>query len=55
MQLAAQYLGLGYVSGKEIAYMLGYSQPGTFYRAFKNWYGMTPKSYASRSSNTSLY
>lgn len=45
MQLAAQYLALGYVSAKEIAYMLGYSQPGSFYRAFKNSYGTTPKVY----------
>jgi len=42
MQLADEYLGAGYLSIKEIAYLLGYSQPGTFYRAFKNWYGVTP-------------
>ena len=42
MQLAGEYLGAGYVSIKEVAYLLGYSQPGTFYRAFKNWYGATP-------------
>lgn len=45
MQLATQYLALGYMSAKEIAYMLGYSQPGTFHRAFKNWYGVTPGAY----------
>lgn len=45
MRLAAQYLALGYVSVKETACMLGYSQPGTFHRAFKNWYGVTPKAY----------
>jgi AraC-like DNA-binding protein len=45
MQLAAQYLALGYMSAKEIAYMLGYSQPGTFHRAFKNWYGVAPGVY----------
>lgn len=50
MQLAAQYLALGYLSAKEIAYMLGYSQPGTFHRAFKNWYGVTPKAYAAAMS-----
>lgn len=54
MQLAAQYLALGYVSSKEIAYILGYSQPGTFYRAFKNWYGVTPKVYAAGSSSSPL-
>ena len=42
MQLADEYLGAGYLSTKEVAYLLGYSQPGTFYRAFKNWHGVTP-------------
>ena len=45
MGLAEEYLRLGYLSGKEIAYMLNYSQPSTFYRAFKNWFGVTPKEY----------
>jgi AraC-like DNA-binding protein len=45
MQLAAQYLSLGYLSNKEIAHMLNYSQPSTFYRAFKNWHGVTPKEF----------
>jgi AraC-like DNA-binding protein len=45
MQLAGEYLAAGYLSTKEIAYVLGYSQPGTFYRAFKNWYGVTPGEY----------
>ena len=45
MRLAAQYVSLGYMSAKEIAYMLGYSQPGTFHRAFKSWYGVTPGEY----------
>jgi AraC-like DNA-binding protein len=45
MQLAGEYLAAGYLSNKEIAYVLGYSQPGTFYRAFKNWYGQTPGEY----------
>ena len=45
MQLAAQYLSLGYVSNKEIAHMLNYSQPSTFYRAFKNWHGVTPREF----------
>lgn len=45
MQLAAQYLSLGYLSNTEIAHMLNYSQPSTFYRAFKNWHGVTPKEF----------
>ena len=41
MGLAEEYLRLGYLSGKEIAYILNYSQPATFYRAFRNWFGRT--------------
>jgi AraC-like DNA-binding protein len=51
MGLAAQYLQLGYLSGTEISYMLGYSQPATFYRAFRNWYGKTPGQLRGRSSS----
>lgn len=45
MQLAAQYVALGTMSSDEISRMLGYSQPSAFFRAFKLWFGMTPKQY----------
>ncbi len=45
MQLAGEYLAAGYLSIKEVAYLLGYSQPGTFSRAFKTWYRVTPGEY----------
>ena len=51
MQLAAQYLALGYMSATEIAFMLGYSQPGTFHRAFKKYYCLTPKAYQASLPN----
>ncbi len=28
--------------------MLNYSQPSSFYRAFKNWFGVTPKAFRKR-------
>jgi AraC-like DNA-binding protein len=29
----------------EVAYLVGYSEPAPFYRAFKRWYGVTPEAY----------
>lgn len=34
----------------EIAYMLGYAEPGVFTRAFKSWTGKTPKEYLEKST-----
>jgi len=34
----------------EVAYTVGYSQPGTFSRAFKQYYGINPKAYHKRVS-----
>jgi AraC-like DNA-binding protein len=28
---------------REVAYLVGYSEPAPFYRAFKRWYGTTPE------------
>ncbi len=45
MHQAAQYMSMGYFSNQQIAHILNYSQPSTFYRAFKNWHGVTPSRY----------
>ena len=45
MRLAAEHIAYGYLANKEIAAMLNYSQPGTFYRAFKKWHSVTPGEY----------
>jgi AraC-like DNA-binding protein len=29
----------------EVAYLVGYSEPAPFHRAFKRWYGMTPETF----------
>ncbi len=42
LQLARKYLGQPQRSIVEIAYMLGFSEPSTFSRAFKRWTGQAP-------------
>lgn len=40
--LARRYLSQGDMSIEEIAYLLAFRDPNSFYRAFNNWTGMTP-------------
>ena len=40
-ELASRYLGEG-LSLAEISFLLGFSEPSAFFRAFKRWTGMTP-------------
>ena len=44
-QLALIYLENTSVTLKEISYLLGFSEPSSFYRAFKRWYGVPPGQY----------
>ncbi|OIQ32775.1 MAG: hypothetical protein BM562_03200 [Alphaproteobacteria bacterium MedPE-SWcel] len=41
-ELALHYLRQDDISVEEISYLLAYSDPNSFYRAFRNWTGMTP-------------
>ncbi|MFL6658666.1 MAG: AraC family transcriptional regulator ligand-binding domain-containing protein [Massilia sp.] len=43
--LACSYLRSGRFAVKEVAYMLGYSDPANFSRAFRSWYGQSPEAY----------
>jgi len=45
MQLARNYLRSPGRSVVEIAYLLGFSEPSTFSRAFKSWTGVSPAQY----------
>jgi AraC-like DNA-binding protein len=44
LRLARQYLGENY-SVEQITYLLGFSEPSVFRKAFKKWTGVTPKEY----------
>jgi len=41
-RLARRYLGDAALSLAEIAYLLGYREQASFFRAFRGWYGCTP-------------
>jgi AraC-like DNA-binding protein len=47
-ELAEQNLRYLEMSIKEIAYLLGYSSPSEFHRAFRDWTGFAPKQYRLR-------
>jgi len=50
--LAAHYLQDNKLGVSEIAYLLGYSEPSAFHRAFKRWFGTTPADYRTVQSKS---
>ena len=52
METAQRLLEANDMNVTEVAYSLGYSQPGTFSRAFKQYFGVNPKTYLRRVSAT---
>ena len=51
LQLARKYLNQPSRSIIETAYLLGFSEPSTFSRAFKRWTGQAPADYRGRESH----
>ncbi len=45
---AGRYLADRSLAIAEVAYLLGYSEPAPFHRAFKRWFGVTPQDYRAR-------
>lgn len=43
-ELAYHYLGQTHLTASEIAYLVGFDQPSSFFRAFQEWTGQTPES-----------
>lgn len=41
-EMAQQYLRSGQLSLKKLSFQLGFSEPSTFYRACKRWFGRSP-------------
>lgn len=51
-EAAEGYLAGSGLSVSEIAYLLGYSEPAAFHRAFRRWHGVTPGEYRRRGRET---
>ncbi|HKV99313.1 MAG TPA: AraC family transcriptional regulator ligand-binding domain-containing protein [Vicinamibacterales bacterium] len=47
-EAAARYLRASALAIGEVAYLVGYSEPAPFHRAFKRWYGVTPEMFRKR-------
>lgn len=49
-EFAKRYLSRGTLSASEVAYLLGFTEPPAFFKAFKRWTGMTPGEFATAAS-----
>jgi AraC-like DNA-binding protein len=47
-EASARYIRESTLAIGEVAYLVGYSEPAPFHRAFKRWYGMTPDVFRRR-------
>ena len=44
-EFAKRYLSRGTISASEVAYLIGFTEPPAFFKAFKRWTGMTPREF----------
>jgi len=53
-QAAYTYLSDTTLTIAEVTYLLGYSEPTAFHRAFRRWYGATPQTFRARFARTDV-
>jgi AraC-like DNA-binding protein len=51
-QTAEIFLADRTLSISEVAFLLGFSEPGAFHRAFKRWHNITPDAFRKQQSNS---
>jgi AraC-like DNA-binding protein len=51
--LAGRYLERRDLALSEIAFLLGFSEPSPFYRAFRRWFGQSPEQYRQQAASIS--
>jgi AraC-like DNA-binding protein len=44
-EFAQRYLARGSISASEVAYLIGFTEPPAFFKAFKRWTGKTPREF----------
>jgi AraC-like DNA-binding protein len=47
-EAAGRYIGESTLAICEVAFLVGYSEPGPFHRAFKRWFGITPETFRAK-------
>jgi AraC-like DNA-binding protein len=52
-EAAQTYLADTTLSIAEVTYLLGYSEPTAFHRAFRRWHGTTPHAFRTRMASAS--
>lgn len=47
-EFAKRYLARGTLTASEVAYLIGFTEPPAFFKAFKRWTGLTPREFQAR-------
>ncbi len=47
-EFAKRYLARGTLTASEVAYLIGFTEPPAFFKAFKRWTGLTPREFQKR-------